>query len=667
MSPMKHRCRFLLPVLLMLTASAVEAIAAGDEGPKRLHKIETLPHGAVRSGNTALLIDKDQRGITALLNLSSNTNWLQQSSPLLEVRSAAKLEYGLRATPLDVDAVQLRLRIANRSSEPARVAVTFPMLKGLSPGGDAKQLGYCFPRSGAAIGTTPVKLSAAYGGRFPLQFLDVYHPAAGGICVMTQDTGNQQKTFHLTKRDTIDLSVEYPARTLEPGQIWELPPAVIIAHGGDWHEGLAAYREWLKTWRQPKTPRKRWFLEAFNLRQHFLHFNLGTPGAFDEETKQYHLADLLQQDNRAFGGVDYVHLFDWSSHPKRGRVGDYEPWDFLGGCEPFRHQVGQMQAGGAHVGLYLEGYLLSPESKVAQANGKAWQMLDAQGKPYARMGHYVYPCPHDKRWRQYLTKACVRAIDQTGADGIYIDEFGFGWQYPCHRADHDHGVPSSQIAGEARLLAELRAALPARVVLYVEETPNDYTTQFLDGSFTYAISQSRNDLNPPRINLTRFALPDVKLFEIIRCDVPLGDDLEAVRHVFFNGEGIWLEGPLSKPEWFPSKVRALIARCHKILRSHREAFCSLDPVPLTPTLKSSVWANKFPAKEETVWTLFNVASQPAAGELLQVAHFPGAEYFDVWNERRLVPRIDGRRAYLSLSIGPRDVGCIVQRLPLAVQ
>ncbi|KKK59926.1 hypothetical protein LCGC14_3029490, partial [marine sediment metagenome] len=230
-----------------------------------------------------------------------------------------------------------------------------------------------------------------------------------------------------------------------------------------------------------------------------------------------------------------------------------------------------------------------------------------------------------------------------------------------------HDAPGSQIAGEAQFLAELRAALPSRVVLYVEETPNDYTAQFLDGSFTYGIAQSRNSLNEARVNLTRFALPDVKLFEIIRCDVPLGDDFEAVRHVFFNGEGIWLEGPLSKPEWFPAKIRALIARCHRILRANREAFCSLDPVPLVPTLKPSIYANKFPGERETVWTLFNAANRPANGELLRIAHVPTATYFDAWNERPLSPRIEGRWAYLSLLLGPREVGCVVQRRAKVVQ
>jgi len=109
-----------------------------------------------------------------------------------------------------------------------------------------------------------------------------------------------------------------------------------------------------------------------------------------------------------------------------------------------------------------------------------------------RRGNTAIVFDADRQSVMDLFHLLSKTIEQTGADGVYVDEFGFGWQYPCHRKDHGHEVPGSQIEGEAQLLEELRAALPSHVVVYTEETPNDYTTQFLDGSFTYAISQSRN-------------------------------------------------------------------------------------------------------------------------------------------------------------------------------
>ena len=206
-------------------------------------------------------------------------------------------------------------------------------------------------------------------------------------------------------------------------------------------------------------------------------------------------------------------------------------------------------------------------------------------------------------------------------------------------------------------MRELRRALPAAAVTYTEETGTDVSSQYQDGAFTYSISRCRKENNPARLNLLRFACRH-KLFEIIRVDEPLGDDSEAVRNVFFNGEGFGF-GPLNE-RWFPASVCQTIARTHRILRQYRDAFCSLQPVPLVPTLASGVYANEFPARNRVVWTLYNAGAERAHGELLKVRHPPGAEYFDAWNGTRLPARVVEHEAFLALAMEPHDVGCIVQ-------
>lgn len=625
---------------------------AADSRPK---DGETVANSA-----TAIALSFDRRFARSLVNRSTGAEWLAAPSPLYEIDAAGKIEAKLTALPLPNGEIQLDLELKNPSAAAVKAKVAFPVLRGLGPGGNTSELGYCFPSNGAAIATAEIRLERAYSGSFPLQFMDVHHPAAGGVYLMTRDTAGEPKTFWLKKRKTVDFGVGHPARSLAAGEVWKLPSAVVAAHRGDWHDALAAYRRWLSTWHRPAAPRKKWFCEVFNFRQMFLHPIFNAPGAFDPAAKKYRFSPMLEEDAKAFGGIDYVHVFDWSADPQRGRVGDYQPWDHLGGVEPFRREIRQMQGAGIRAGLYLEGYLLSPESKTAQARGRSWQMLDAAGKPYTRMGDFIYPCPLDPAWREHLADSCARAVKETGADGIYLDELGFGWQYPCFNPNHGHATPSNQNRAEAALLRRVRAALPAETALYTEETGTDVNTQYLDGSFTYAVASSRNELNPARVNLLRFALPDFKLFEIIRCDAPLGDDREAVRHVFFNGEGIWLEGPSADPKWFPPATCELIRKTHRILRANREAFCALEPEPLVPTLRKEIYANRFPAGDRTVWTLFNASSQRVKGALLEVAHRPGATYRDLWNDHGLPASIAGGKAVLSLDIGPREVGCVVQ-------
>jgi hypothetical protein len=649
--------RALACALLVLPALGGR-VAVADAEP-------AIPPGAVAARNICIAPDRQMRRTSVLINRLTKTSWLRSPSPLYRFDASGELAAALKAEPLDDGQLRLRLTIRNTSAEPVSVQATFPLLEGLGVAGDPNKLAYCYPKSGALIGTKPVDVRRFYSGLFPLQFMDVHHPAAGGIYVMTQDLANHVRTFRLRKtpRGTADLAVEYRRRSLAPGETWALPPAVIGAHRGDWHAALAAYRRWVATWYRPAAPPKRWFREVFNFRQVFLYPNLGLKyGAFDPKTKAFQLAKMVADDAAAFGGVDFVHIFDWSQEPLHGRVGQYDPWQHLGGVAPFRREVASIQARGIPVGVYLEGYLISKKADVAAAHGEKWQMLAANGKPHARFGSgYCCPCPYVPAWRKHLAAACARVCRQAGVDGVYIDEMGFGYQYPCHRKDHGHEVPSNQRRGELGLLQAVRRAVGPKKVMYTEETPTDVTTQWLDGSFTYALAGAGSA--PVRVNLTRFALPHFKTFEIIRCDRPLGNDLAAVRSIFFNDEGIWLAGPLAIDKWFPAEVRKLIAKTYRILREHRDAFCSEDPTPLVRTRHEHLHANRFPARPKVVWTLYNASDKPLRGELLEVTHVAGADYLDAWNGKPLTPRITGGRAVLRVNLLARGAGCVVQHRP----
>jgi hypothetical protein len=159
------------------------------------------------------------------------------------------------------------------------------------------------------------------------------------------------------------------------------------------------------------------------------------------------------------------------------------------------------------------------------------------------------------------------------------------------------------------------------------------------------------------INIARFAFPDLKTIEILVCDKPTGSWATGVKWVFFNGEAIWLEGPAD--QWFEPETREAIRCCYRVLRKHKDAFTSLEPVPLVPTELGGVWANKFPVEGKTVYTLYNARHRTVRGEVLRVPHREGASYYDEWHQRPATARIDGEEAVLSTQVGPHDVGCLV--------
>ncbi|MCL6520022.1 MAG: DUF6259 domain-containing protein [Armatimonadetes bacterium] len=565
----------------------------------------------------------------------------------------------LSITPQSGDRIHFQLDLWTK--EKSKIQVDFPTISEIKSLRGAN-LSYCFPRRGAVINDIPIELREPYSGLMPLQFMDVYGPD-GGMYLITMDTLATYRYFHLRKdAKGISMSVEYLEQEVLPWARFTSPATTIGFHKGDWHSAFNAYKEWIGTWYKPDAPRKDWFRKVFNFRQQFLRFYIpGGEKYYNKEKKKYTFAEGIAEDSKAFGGVDYLHLFDWGASEKWGRCGDYDPWDEIGGVEAFRDAITKTQASGIPVGLYIEGYLVDPQSRIAQAHGKEWQIIGKDGKPLPFFAPALNMCSAVKEWQDYLASVYSTIKEKTHALGYYCDEMGFADPgHFCYAENHGHSVPEPPLRGQRDLLKKIRQALGPDVALYTEETPADVNTQHQDGSFTYAISSVSDAWSPSHINLTRFALLDFKTFEIIVCDKPLGDRLTAVRQIFFNGEGIWLEGPADK--WFAPQVLAFIRKMHKVMRKYEDCFTSLSPVPLVPTGQKLVFANKFPAKERTLWTLFNANYSTVRGELLAVEHTPGAKYYDVWNGRELKPRIVGEIAYLTLEIGPRDVGCVVKEL-----
>jgi len=642
------------PTPLLLLALCLLIPATREGGPL---------HAAEEPARLELIAHEDGEGVS-LFDHGLDVAWSARPDELFGLDAHPDVDAEVKLSRLDAATVELRMTLTNRGDVAREAAVTFPRLRALG-GPSVGDPSYCYPRRPLIIGDRPVHLRLPYSGIFPFQFMGVQRDGGGGLYLMTCDTEAHEKTYGLRKNGTgdrarVELGVEWKPRSLAPGETWRLPAARIGVYDGDWHGALDAYRRWLATWQQPQGPRPRWFREVFNFRQVFLHFALPTPsGAFDPKTQELRLLESVQQDAKAFGGVDYVHLFDWGWTPTGGRVGDYAPWAYLGGSDALRRQIAELRDAGIPTGLYLEGYLADANTAIGLQHGEAWQMRDAEGKPHQRYAPSLHMCPHVEEWRDHLAATARRAVQQTGAQGVYLDQLGFTNQYRCFSDLHGHPPGVSVLRGETQLLSQVRAALPGDVVLYTEETPVDVNVPYLDGSFTYAMSVD-DGLSPARVNLSRFVWTDFKTFEIIRCDAPLGDDVDAVWRIFFNGEGIWLEG--EEDAWFSPRVLTAIRTTHRILRAHRDAFVSTDVRPLVPTLHDGLYANRFTGSKHTVWTLLNSTDDRIEGAVLRERHCPGATYHDAISGKPLETKHQDGETVLSVSLPPGAVGCIVRSL-----
>lgn len=616
-----------------------------------------------------------------LKNRLTATTWSvnQDSLYLFKVSPEAvknKIQTQFYAQADDLGQIKLTLSFKNNSTQAVKITTVFPNISGLYyPSGSSSDLYYLYPEEGLAHHNSNFKREQIYSRWFPLQFIDVYNKTKGGFYVMTNDTTNYPKKYFFEKSsDKTNIKVTFNTKEIKPGETWELPPVVIGAHEGDWHDAFFAYRNWVRTWYKPLSPRKTWFQDIYNFRQIFLHTVFGEPGIWHPLTKEINLLSRIEEDKEVFGGVDYVHIFDWMREPE-DRIFNYKPWNYLGGYESLKSQIETLKNQGIKTGLYYQGYKLNRQSEIGLLNGNEWQMLNPSGLEYGETGYY-YPCPSSSGWQDYFSQLAAETTSLLNVDGIYYDQYGFGYltnNYGCYNPLHEHPIIEGSVSsnymgiGETQMLEKTRNKVGNEKVIYVEEMPTDVSTQYLDGSFTYAINKSKfstgTRMNPSSLNLFRFAFPGFKTFELLQVDNPVGEDTIGVKNIFFNGEGIWIEGPLNDSGWFPESVRKLIRKTHTILSNNKEAFRSEDAIPLVPTLNPNVHSNYFPSSRKNIWTFLNISNTQHNGTILQVPHIPGALYYDGWNFKQIFPTIvDNNIAIINLQINEKDAGCLIQTL-----
>ncbi len=576
------------------------------------------------------------------------------------------LALGLRVSQPGADSLRIDACVKNSGTTQHTVMLESPRIGPYRLSSSGQPSFYLVPRRGSVLESGPASFRERYCGLFPVQFLDTFCPEAGhGLSLRTLDTDCLRKYYRLEKdQEQFTLGVEYPDQKLEPGATLSAAPAIVKLTDGDWHRGLEAYRNWMSSWNKPASPRKPWFREVFNFRQRFL---WTWDPLYDADKGELNLNSAVEEARREFGGMDYLHLFDWGYYPGLGRIygrtGDKSPYEALkGGQEALRGAISGVQIQRIPVGLYIEGYLLEEQGLLGQKFGKSWQLIDSRKAPvYWPESTEMMICPAPPAWSEVQASTYATKIRELNVDGMYLDQFGFSnVEKDCWSDQHGHAVPSYCVATERDTTRRVRQSMDQarpNVALYTEETPVDVTTQNQDGSFTYAMSSSLHSRSAVPLNMARFAFPDFKTIEILVCDKPTGSWATGVKWVFFNGEAIWLEGKAD--EWFEPETRQAIRQCHALLRKHKDAFTGLQPSPLVPTEVPGVFANAFRTNGKTVYTLYNSRHRTIRGPVLRVPHAANNSYSDEWHRHPAEIRIDAQTAILSTDLGPQDVGCLV--------
>jgi hypothetical protein len=160
-----------------------------------------------------------------------------------------------------------------------------------------------------------------------------------------------------------------------------------------------------------------------------------------------------------------------------------------------------------------------------------------------------------------------------------------------------------------RSASSARRALDAaglkETIIYLEENPPDAAAPYYDAAFCYAIPQAKVQLSPLKLNLWRFAFPDIRIWDMLSTGIhPRVLSAEDFRLSLWHGSGVWLKG--HSETWYGEELLAFIRQARQLLKRHAAAFSGTAD-PLVDSPHPAVFVNRFRGGGETVYTLFNAS------------------------------------------------------------
>ncbi len=399
-----------------------------------------------------------------------------------------------------------------------------------------------------------------------------------------------------------------------PTGVMNLPsvagPQDVLLAGPDDPGGAAAWLAGMKAWREERLKRLRfdnseytrpelaWTQRVFSQVQVLIWDRT----FYDPDKREYTVDRFLADIEGRLGPIDAVLI--WPVYPNLG-VDDRNQFDLLrdmpGGIPGVRRMLDDFHRRGVKVFFPT----LAWDSGTRDEGAPPWQALAALMK-------------------------------ETGADGINFDTLE---SVPAnfHSAANDAGHP---------LALEPQFAIRDESLAWSTLSWNDWVT-WEDTPYPFVPMVNQAKWLEPRhmINVTdRFTR----------------DKTNSLQHAFFNGvgyatmENLW-------GFWYGMEPRdaETVLRITRIERGFAENLVSANWEPHTPTLQAGVFASKFPAGTQTLWTIVNRNEYDLSGEQLRIAHRDGAHYYDLWRGVEIRPAVLGSEATLKFDIEGLGFGAIL--------
>lgn len=582
--------------------------------------------------------------------------------------------------------IQFSARIAlpdsPQSGDMAGVEIGFPFFTAMKLGTAASD-GFFFPQYRNVL-TGENRFCRQPNNRgFPMQFFDLFNAASGSGLLFMTDNSTQMPTWYAAGKNEQGMMAYIANRIddlgLKKGMELELCPRSITVHGGGWRRGVEHYRDWLATWYKPvDSQNKEWFINAF-----LIHTTASAPAdeyisrfppLIDPATKKVDMKLYLDTIRRQFNRMpDIFHFYCWAYNDKGARNGEYGQLDYqnlIGSLDNFRQLIAQLKAQNMHVSLYTiwdryerdtEFYKLYGDSMARQRPGGGKDISEFTID--TGVGGAIR--------RDYAAKTLQRLVADTGTDIVYCDVFGTDHRARCINPSCGHRIPSWVAEDDGLFLRKLREALPTTAI-WGEFPVTDINSQYWDGNITYAtiplwehmvLIYDKDDTAPldaqscMPVDYYRFAFPKLKQVVFQVGQEGFFDTWAYMKFNLFNGYALYD----ATFRLYYEETRLNLAKTLDIQHEYTDCFTSDKPEMLVPTLINNVYANCFPGKGRTLWTIYNGNFCTVDRPVIAVDHQAGDQYFDVWNNRPLEPEIKDGKAYIQLRLDPQAVGCIVRK------
>jgi hypothetical protein len=286
-------------------------------------------------------------------------------------------------------------------------------------------------------------------------------------------------------------------------------------------------------------------------------------------TSFFELPNLLDEAERLGTNILYLHDY-WEGAQEGGlppywNKGDYCPRSDLGGAPAFNAGISAIHRRKGKVILYLEPFIVLPESKVGKEIGQRIEAWDFKGStsshrpadalpddvPYS---YYYKMVPWNLEWQFHIEKIAVRLVQEHGADGIFLDSWGWQWNWPWapKNSDDRTRIPEQHAElslrfnkGVLALADRVRNAIQSipreTVPVVLAETISGPLAAHIHGGFSADFAFRRNSNEFPtgdsksRImgSPVRYGMPEINYFTS-------GLDLNELHQTYAAGHGLAL-------------------------------------------------------------------------------------------------------------------------------